>query len=222
VFRNQDSVRKLYKSARWRVTRFLVLVHDVLCASCGNQAATEVDHIVLARTVLEELGIDEFFNPDRCQGLCHECHSRKTAFECWGFTGNGGTAITAAELEDRCNNVTVVCGLPASGKTMYIRTHAQEGDLVWDYDAELAAATGRDEHGDTLNGVLQSMLAQRDTFVRRARWSTSKSWIIVTRRDSTLVKLLEAAGATVVLCEVDEAIRLQRLAARIPCAPPSA
>src|ERR1019366_9819171 len=64
AFRNQDSVRKMYKSARWQQTRRIVLKRDILCCSCGNQASTQCDHVISARTVLAELGIDEFYNPD--------------------------------------------------------------------------------------------------------------------------------------------------------------
>ena len=214
AFRNQDSVRKLYKSARWQVTRTLVLTHDLLCRSCGNQASTQVDHVISARCVLEELGIDEFFNPARCQGLCASCHSRKTAFETWGWTASGETAITADDLGDNCTNVTVVCGLPGVGKSYYVETHAQQGELVWDWDAEMILATGREMHASSVNGTLQSMLVQRDSFVRKARWCTCPAWIIVARRDAALVGLLERAGATVILLEIDETERLQRLANR--------
>jgi 5-methylcytosine-specific restriction endonuclease McrA len=31
-------------------------------------------------------GVNEFYNPERCQGLCASCHSAKTAVEC-GFGG---------------------------------------------------------------------------------------------------------------------------------------
>jgi 5-methylcytosine-specific restriction endonuclease McrA len=218
AFRNQDSVRKLYKSRRWQVTRTLVLMHDILCRSCGNQASTQVDHVVSARCVLEELGIDEFFNPARCQGLCASCHSRKTAFEVWGWTASGETTITADELGDNCTNVTVVCGLPGVGKSHYVATHAQEGDLAFDWDHEMLLATGREMHSSSANGTLQSMLVQRDSFVRKARWCTCPAWIIIARRDAALVGLLERAGATVILLETEESIRLQRLTDR-PCPP---
>jgi 5-methylcytosine-specific restriction endonuclease McrA len=215
AFRNQDSVRKLYKSSRWQVTRFLVLQHDILCRSCGNQAATQVDHVILARIVLDELGLDEFFNPKRCQGLCASCHSTKTAIEC-GWAGNGETAITAVDLGSDCANIVVVCGLPGSGKTHYVAEHRSLDDLVWDWDAEMSADTGQDIYSNTLTSALLSMLAQRDSFVNQARWSNGRAWVIIARRDAALTKLLEGAGASVVVCEVEESIRLQRLAERPP------
>jgi hypothetical protein len=52
----------------------------------GHRRATEADHIMRARLVVEQFGVDEFYNPDRCQGLCHDCHSSKTAIEV-GFGG---------------------------------------------------------------------------------------------------------------------------------------
>jgi hypothetical protein len=166
--------------------------------------------------VLEELGLDEFFNPKRCQGLCASCHSRKTAFECWGWTVCD-TAITADDLgSSYCANVVVVCGLPGVGKSHYVCTHAEQGDLVWDWDIEMSEATGRDVHSNTLNGALQSMLVQRDSFVHKARWSSRKAWIIINNRDAALTKLLEGAGATVILLEIDETERLQRLTDRAP------
>src|ERR1019366_851049 len=100
---------------------------------------------------------------------------------------------------------TVVCGLPAVGKSHYVAEHKASDDLVWDWDAELASATGRD-NCHNLNGTLQSLLARRDDFVRRARWSGKASWMIISRRDAVLTKLLEAAGASVVLLECDESV----------------
>jgi hypothetical protein len=203
----------MYKSARWQQTRRIVLKRDILCCSCGNQASTQCDHVISARTVLAELGIDEFYNPDRCQGLCASCHSAKTAIEC-GWVGSKGTAIRSDDLtDDCCKQFTVVCGLPASGKSFYVNLHHQDGDLIWDYDAVLSEATGHDMHTD-VTGALQSMLAARDAFVQQARWSGKKTWIIISNRDAELTKRLVAAGATVVEIVVDEANRLQRLVER--------
>jgi hypothetical protein len=163
---------------------------------------------------MEELGLDEFFNPDRCQGMCKACHDRKTAFEC-GWVGSKGTATQTVDLtDDCCKHITVVCGLAGSGKSHYVNTHAAQGDLVWDFDVTMAEATGREMHATTPTGALQSMLAQRDAFVERARWSNQHAWIIVSRPDAALTLLLASAGAELVLLEIDEAERLQRLVDR--------
>lgn len=63
-----------------------MLRRDILCQMCGHRAATEANHIDRARLIVSSLGEDEFYNPTRCQGLCHSCHSEKTAREV-GFGG---------------------------------------------------------------------------------------------------------------------------------------
>jgi hypothetical protein len=55
-----------------------------------EKARTKCDHVMMARLVVELFGVDEFYNPDRLQGLCHERHSRKTAMEV-GFRGKKET-----------------------------------------------------------------------------------------------------------------------------------
>jgi 5-methylcytosine-specific restriction endonuclease McrA len=81
VYRAADPIRKMYRCARWRRTRSIVLKRDILCRMCGHRAATDCDHVERARIVVVMHGEDEFYNPDRCQGLCHDCHSSKTATE---------------------------------------------------------------------------------------------------------------------------------------------
>ena len=75
--------------ARWRRLRKLILNRDPLCRAMVpapntpteleltlpcNKPSTDVDHIVPKR----DGGRDD---PANLQGLCHECHSRKTALE---------------------------------------------------------------------------------------------------------------------------------------------
>lgn len=82
-----DPIRKLHNSRRWRKgTAQAVLRRDILCKDCGRVPATEADHIENAHDVVRKYGVEEFFNADRCQGLCHSCHSRKTAKEV-GYAG---------------------------------------------------------------------------------------------------------------------------------------
>src|SRR6266568_8980872 len=76
--RNRSPFRKLYQSRRWAVTRHTVLAHDPLCQKCFRAPATECDHVERASSIIRNFGPNEFFNPARCQGLCHTCHSSKT------------------------------------------------------------------------------------------------------------------------------------------------
>lgn len=77
-----------YGTARWQRLRLLVLHRDPVCVVCGEQPATEADHIIpLARG-----GDDSMVN---LQGVCLVCHSRKTATEGLAFgrcvDGEGGS-----------------------------------------------------------------------------------------------------------------------------------
>lgn len=68
----------------WRVLRERVLSEEPLCRMCGAPA-TDVDHIDNDGNNNER---------DNLQGLCHECHSRKTAGDMgkratWGCDADG-------------------------------------------------------------------------------------------------------------------------------------
>jgi 5-methylcytosine-specific restriction endonuclease McrA len=85
-YRSDDPIRKLYRTKRWKSVRLTVLRRDILCQACGHQAATVVDHILLARLIVDTYGVEAFFDLTRLQGLCAACHNSKTAVEC-GWSG---------------------------------------------------------------------------------------------------------------------------------------
>jgi 5-methylcytosine-specific restriction protein A len=66
------------RSGFWRALRKSCLERDPVCKSCHEKPATHADHIVPksagGRDALENL-----------EGLCHSCHSRKTAATDGGF-----------------------------------------------------------------------------------------------------------------------------------------
>lgn len=68
-----SSARRGY-GHRWRKLRKLILARDPICRICGEQASTDVDHVVPRRRG----GRDTAAN---LQGLCASCHARKTATE---------------------------------------------------------------------------------------------------------------------------------------------
>ena len=88
-YRADDEMKALRNKKRWQGTRRVVFQRDPLCMDCGHQASTVCDHIVPARQIVAMYGEDEFYNPDRCQGLCKSCHDRKTATEDSTFAKQG-------------------------------------------------------------------------------------------------------------------------------------
>jgi len=72
---------KWYHRAMWKNLRKLVLARDPICAICQRNASTVADHIIPHKgswTLFSDLN-------NNLQGICDECHSRKTAREDGGF-----------------------------------------------------------------------------------------------------------------------------------------
>lgn len=112
---------KLYGRQLWRGPhglRRVVLARDPVCKICHRNPSTVADHIVPHRGVWAL-----FCDLLNLQGLCAECHSRKTAAEDGGFshpirhtskdnsgpkaTGAGGkqfssSSLSAKKLDDAC------------------------------------------------------------------------------------------------------------------------
>lgn len=69
---------------RWQKARAGYLAKHPLCAECERNArvaaATDLDHVIPHRGDHEL-----FWDRSNWQGLCHPCHSRKTATEDGGF-----------------------------------------------------------------------------------------------------------------------------------------
>jgi 5-methylcytosine-specific restriction endonuclease McrA len=208
-FGRDEELRPLYRCKRWEVTRQRVLRRDILCVACGHRAATEVDHVLRARLVVDNFGLDEFYSVDRLKGLCHTCHSQKTAHES-GWAGSKGTRIES--LSDRTNTI-VVCGQPASGKSTYIEEHKQQDDLVWDYDVVMQRITGLPLH-QSLQGAIGSVLADRDNFIQATSMCERRVWIICANPSAYIVKLLHEAGASVVTMQTPDDECQRRLQAR--------
>jgi len=75
----------------WKNLRKLVLARDPICAICQRNASTVADHIIPHKgswTLFSDLN-------NNLQGICDECHSRKTAREDGGF----GNVIAKSRFE---------------------------------------------------------------------------------------------------------------------------
>lgn len=71
--RNDPEYLRFYKSKTWQNMRRIVLLeHDFICVSCGNQA-TMVDHIVPTK-----IDWARRLDKSNLQPLCDACHNQKT------------------------------------------------------------------------------------------------------------------------------------------------
>ncbi len=120
---------------RWRVARAGHLQAHPLCVHClaadppRTAAATVVDHITPHKGDMEL-----FWDTANWQGLCKPCHDRKTVLEDGGL--RPGVVNWHPEwLQPSAADLTIVCGLPGSGKTTWVARQAVSGDVVIDMDA---------------------------------------------------------------------------------------
>lgn len=90
---------KWYKRAHWKRLRTIVLARDPVCKICNRNASTIADHIKPHKGIWAL-----FCDLMNLQGLCKECHDRKTAAE----DGGGGNAPFVGIRPD--TNAAVVTG----------------------------------------------------------------------------------------------------------------
>lgn len=118
---------RFYHSTAWKHKRQEILERDYgLCQRCGMDADL-VDHIIPSKD-----DWDDRLNSDNLQSLCRNCHRIKTKRE-WMKHHKGMT---------RYMDIVVVCGLPGSGKTTYVKRHMTEHDLIYDYDSLMHSLSG--------------------------------------------------------------------------------
>jgi 5-methylcytosine-specific restriction protein A len=71
---------KWYSRALWKRLRLMVLGRDPICVACKRNASTVADHKKAFRTGKTENEEWQLFcDLNNLQGLCHPCHSEKTA-----------------------------------------------------------------------------------------------------------------------------------------------
>jgi len=112
-----------YHRAHWKRLRTLVLAREPICRICNRAAATTADHVIPHK------GKWELFSAlENLEGICDECHSRKTAREDGGF----GNFIAKSRFE---TNGPQPIG--ASGKIFQSSSiSAKKLDAALDFDVE--------------------------------------------------------------------------------------
>lgn len=172
----ENEYLKFYHSTEWRHKRQEILERDYgLCQRCGSEA-TLVDHIIPSKDDWEDR-----LDSGNLQSLCRECHKIKTKRE-WMKHHKG---------MKRYMNITMVCGLPASGKSTYVKRHMTEHDLIYDYDELMQALSGlpsRHRNHDVHDYIMLFF----DQMLRKlkAEQTFNNVWIIRTLPDKRIDTLL--------------------------------
>lgn len=188
--------------ATWRKLRAMKLADTPLCEECERQGrltgAITVDHII-PKTLG---GTDAWEN---LQSLCDDCHKFKTSHESKARPG-----LLPATVP-----VVVVAGPPGSGKTTYVETRKQWGDLVVDVDALYIALSGGLPWYEKPIGLLPFVCEARDAVIARLSRSSEirRAWIITgeTNRDK-VESMVASMNAQLVVMETSEMECLRRIA----------
>ncbi len=92
----------------WRALRAQVLARDPICKQCHEKPSKHADHVLPKR----EGGRDELSN---LRGMCHSCHSSKTAREDGGFGNPKKRAINIGRKNQQSQTVDGTSRRPLGG-----------------------------------------------------------------------------------------------------------
>ena len=184
---NQPSRHERGYGSAWVKLRLTILKRDgYLCQQCLSQGrptpATEVDHI----RPKAKGGTDDAEN---LQSLCNPCHYAKTRADtrrgvAVGIDGwPAGPERHGYSIPDGVRPsaipVMLITGPPASGKSHYIRQHAQPGDTIIDFDECRKKVGGR--KWDTRKDIWRKAFALRDQLIHDLHNKTDgTAYLIVT------------------------------------------
>ena len=135
-----------------------------------------VDHIIPSKDDWSDR-----LNSENLQSLCRECHKVKTKRE-WMKHHKGMT---------RYMDINIVCGLPGSGKTTYVKQHMTEHDLIYDYDSLMCSLSGLNNHQSN-HDIHDYIMLFFDQMLRKLKseQTFNNVWIIRTLPDKKIDTLL--------------------------------
>lgn len=161
------SLSNFYQSSAWGSLREYIIDDrtqsdgNVFCEYCGKPIVHKYDCIGHHTVVLTERNVNDAavsLNPQLIQLVHHKCHNR-----------------IHNKLGTECRTVYLVYGAPLSGKTTYVESVREPGDLVVDMDHIWQCLSGcpRYVKPDRLKA---NVFGVRDELLRQVQYRTGK-WI---------------------------------------------
>lgn len=195
-----------YQSKEWRKLVSLIRLErvnedgNIICEYCGKPIVSKYDCIGHHTTFLTEDNVNDAdisLNPDRIQLVHHRCHNK-----------------IHNKLGYKRKEIFLVYGSPLSGKTTYVNSVREPGDLIIDIDNIWECVSGCDRYikPPRLNSVVFGM---RDYLmdcvkVRRGKWNNCYivgGFPLISERE----RLCKTLGAREIYIESTKEECLQRL-----------
>lgn len=144
------TLKSFYKSKQWEKFRDVIIYErqDSItkvnyCEHCHKQIVHKYDLIIHHKIELTEANVNDYnvsLNPANVEVVCFDCHNKHHAR--FGYEAQ--------------KKVYIIYGSPLSGKTSFVREHAQPNDLIVDMDSihEMISVNDRYSKNDRLNSVV--------------------------------------------------------------------
>lgn len=106
--------------------------------------------------------------------------------------------------------LTIVTGPPAAGKSTYVRTNAQPGDIVIDLDA-LAVALGSPDSHQHPRDIAAVARAARAAAIEAASLTRASTWLIHTSPTEEQLSTYRRQGARIITVDPGESTTRDRI-----------
>jgi len=211
--------RSWYKTARWQALRQQVLVRDLFtCKKTGVMLIGK--HPAPNSPVVDHIKRHDgdpalFWDEGNLQSVSKAWHdSIKQAIE----HADQVAAIHPKWLKPSLIPLTIVCGPPASGKSSYVREHAQQSDLIIDLDVIASDISGEPAHQWDRSRWLNAALYRRNDLLgslsrpsdHAAAWfivsepkAQHRDWWQRTLRPKTMAMMLTSEAECVARARAD-------------------
>ena len=198
-----------YKSKTWQKFREQVIMErierdgEIICEECGKAIIHKYDCIAHHKQFLTDQNVNDFsvsLNPDNIALVHHRCHNK--LHDRWQGGNHGGYVR-------RTKIVYLVWGSPCAGKSTYVDSVMEDGDIIVDIDRIYKAIsnTRSDRLFPSVMQIYRSMIDMVKT--RNGAWNNA--WVVRTLPlSSERERLAKELDAELIFIDTDKETCLER------------